>query len=637
VAKFLTVAVLASLLPVSRLIRRGDIRYKTEQELTRHRAEFAPTVQNQLALMADDLEQLTPALRSPTLVCENAQRLERLPNLEIDAVITSPPYLNGTNYFRNTKIELWFLRCLRSAEDLAGFRYKAITAGINDVTIGKFIGDVDAAVGPVVDQLRAKAYDTRIPRMVANYFADMKAVFGGIKKHLKDEALLAIDIGDSQYSGIHVPTDSLLVDILKTEGFKLEHEITLRKRMSRNGLPLRQVLLVFRPLSARRSSIHEDQPSLLPSWSATWTIFKAELPHQRGDFAKRNWGHPLHSLCSYQGKMKPSLAAHLVKTFVPAAGVMLDPFGGVGTIPFEAALHGAKAWSFDISPAAFHIATAKLGRPDAAACELILESLDEFIRSQEVTEAERIAAQAIRFNGPLPDYFEQDTFREILLARRYFSFHPPSTPAESLVLAALLHILHGNRPYALSRRSHPITPFAPTGISEYRSLIPRLRDKVRRSLAVTYPDEFTPGQALFQDATSWWPQQVDQLDAIITSPPFFDSTRFYLANWMRLWFCGWEANDFRVRPLAFVDERQKSSFEIYEPIFRQGRERLKPNGVMVLYLGKSRKCDMAQSLARVASRWFHVADVFTESVAHCESHGIRDKGTVEAHQYLVLC
>jgi hypothetical protein len=130
---------------------------------------------------------------------------------------------------------------------------------------------------------------------------------------------------------------------------------------------------------------------------------------------------------------------------------------------------------------------------------------------------------------------------------------------------------------------------------------------------------------------------VDQLDAIITSPPFFDSTRFYLANWMRLWFCGWEANDFRVRPLAFVDERQKSSFEIYEPIFRQGRERLKPNGVMVLYLGKSRKCDMAQSLARVASRWFHVADVFTESVAHCESHGIRDKGTVEAHQYLVLC
>ncbi|MGI0015168.1 MAG: DNA methyltransferase, partial [Nitrososphaera sp.] len=144
------------------------------------------------------------------------------------------------------------------------------------------------------------------------------------------------------------------------------------------------------------------------------------------------------------------------------------------------------------------------------------------------------------------------------------------------------------------------------------------------------------GQVLFQDATLWWPQDIDQLDAIITSPPFFDSTRFYLANWMRLWFCGWEASDFRTQPLAFIDERQKISFEIYEPIFRQARERLKLGGVMVLHLGKSRKCDMAQVLSRVATRWFRVLDVFSESVSHCESHGIRDKGTVGEHQYLIL-
>ena len=334
--------------------------------------------------------------------------------------------------------------------------------------------------------------------------------------------------------------------------------------------------------------------------------------------------------------MKPSLAAHLVKTFTPAGGTLLDPFGGVGTIPFEAALQGVKTWSFDISLAALHISAAKLGRSDAVACDRLMSSLAEFIERDQVADDERAAAQAIHFNGPLPEYFEQNTFREILLARRYFLEHPPATSSESLVFAALLHILHGNRPYALSRRSHPITPFAPTGEFEYRSLMPRLRDKVARSLAVEYPKEFVSGQAVLQDATSWWPQQIDRLDAIITSPPFFDSTRFYLANWMRLWFCGWEAADFRIRPLAFVDERQKTSFEIYEPIFRQGRERLKRNGVMVLHLGKSRKCDMAQALARVASRWFCVADIFSESVEHCESHGIRDKGTVEEHQYLVL-
>jgi len=315
---------------------------------------------------------------------------------------------------------------------------------------------------------------------------------------------------------------------------------------------------------------------------------------------------------------------------------MLDPFAGVGTIPFEAALQGVTAYGFEISPAALHIATAKLSLADASQCDVVMESLERFLNEGKVTEAEEDSARAIHFNGSPFDYFDTRTLRELLLARRYFRLHPPQSVAASLVLASLLHILHGNRPYALSRRSHPITPFAPTGDFEYRALLPRLRDKVRRSLDVAHPDQFSAGKMFYQDATSWWPQDIKDLGAIITSPPFFDSTRFYLANWMRLWFCGWEAADFKSQPLAFVDERQKRSFRIYEPIFRQARERLRPNGVFVLHLGKSKKCDMAAELAKIASPWFRVADKFTEDVMHCESHGIRDKGTVTEHQFLVL-
>ena len=60
-----------------------------------------------------------------------------------------------------------------------------------------------------------------------------------------------------------------------------------------------------------------------------------DLPHQDAPYAKRNWGNARHSICSYQGKMKPSLANHLVDVFAPANGIVLDPFAGVGTIPFE--------------------------------------------------------------------------------------------------------------------------------------------------------------------------------------------------------------------------------------------------------------------------------------------------------------
>jgi hypothetical protein len=45
---------------------------------------------------------------------------------------------------------------------------------------------------------------------------------------------------------------------------------------------------------------------------------------------------------------------------------------------------------------------------------------------------------------------------------------------------------------------------------------------------------------------------------------------------------------------------------------------------------------MGSVLGLMARRWFRVADAFDESVEHCESHGIRDKGTVTSHQFLVL-
>lgn len=631
-ARFLTVASLGSLISASNLIRRGDLRFRNQKELKDHRPDFVREVGLQIDNIIRDISSLEGQLHRPFLITENAKNLGKIEHMKIDAIVTSPPYLNGTNYFRNTKMELWFLRCLRSNDDLSSFRFKAVTAGINDVTTRKAGDVIDMELKSLIEKLEANAYDKRIPQMVANYFADMSTVFGSLRPHLNAGAVVAVDIGDSAYGNTHVPTDRLLRKVFEDLGFSLQTDITLRKRASRGGFPLRQALLVFKgkPKASGKGPAHKV------GWSSEWQKFKSRLPHQVGEFAKRNWGHPLHSLCSYQGKMKPSLARHLVETFVPSGGRFLDPFAGVGTIPFEGALTGRQSFAFEISPLALHVTQAKLGSHDPIVCERIIRSLDRFIQKNNSIPADHEAMKGVRFNGELTDYFSPATLDQILVARRFFLQRPPSSSDESLVFSALVHILHGNRPYALSRRSHPITPYAPTGDFEYRPLIPRLRDKVQRSLATELPESFREGRVFRQDATTWWSQEVDELDAVITSPPFFDSTRFYLANWMRLWFSGWESLDFQKQPMAFVDEKQKVSFKIYEPIFRQVRERLKSNGVLVLHLGKSKKCDMAKELATIAAPWFRVADVFSENVDHCESHGIRDKGAVTAHQFLVL-
>lgn len=631
-ANLLTLAILSSLIPSSLLQRAGDLRFKTKEELVKKKVDYIESIKNYLGIIIDDLKTIEPLPRHPLLITEDARDIEHIPFLEIDTVITSPPYLNGTNYFRNTKVELWFLRSLQANRDLGTFRKKSVTAGINDVSDRKIDFELPASVQQIVSSLEKNSYDPRIPKMVMHYFQDMGLIFRALKKHLKNESVVAIDIGDSLYGNIHVPTDRLLIDVLNSIGYQFEQDVSLRKRTSRNGTILKQVLLIFKFKDKFKNGLmHQDKP-----WLGRWLEFKTSLPHHTQPFAKRNWGHPLHSLCSYQGKMKPSLAYYLIKTFATKGNTILDPFAGVGTIPFEASLYGIKSFGFDISPSALVIGQAKLGKPDIQRCFDLIEKLDKYIKVNKPTKAEIEEANSFGFNNKLKDYFEPETLNEILLARRYFQINPPRDQSEVLVVSSLLHILHGNRPYALSRRSHGITPFAPTGDFKYKSLISHLKDKVNRSLKVSYPENFTEGKMFFQDATLWWPREVDNLDAIITSPPFFDSTRFHLANWMRLWFCGWGKEDFKAKPLSFVDERQKETFEVYEPILRQARERLKKNGLVVFHLGKSRKCDMASELAKIAEKWFKVEDIFSEDVQHTESHGIRDKGTVVEHQFLVL-
>lgn len=642
VGHFFTIGVLRSLVPCSLLVRRGDLRFRTEIELARGLPEFTDALASSLDLISSDIMDCDAVPGRTELVSHDARTVAQATPNVVDAIITSPPYLNGTNYFRNTKIELWFLRKLSNKADLRLFRDAAITSGINDVTTGKLRKAREAEkpfrsklLQATLEKLEKSAYDVRIPAMVENYFYDMHDVLAELPAILKEDGIVAVDLGDSMYSGIHVPTQDILAEMLEEGGLRLETTVVLRERQSRDGAPLCQTLQVFSPKLRQCRTSRPAQSST--SEPRGWEHFKSTLPHQSGEMQRRNWGHSWHSMCSYQGKLKPAIARCLVNALMPEnGGRLLDTFSGVGTIPFEARMAGHTAFGFDISPAAVAISRAKLERVEWSAVDDLLDALQERVADRERCELSTDLLKNIKFNGPLVSYFHKDTMEEILIARNFFQDRKPIDGASALVFSSLLHILHGNRPYALSRRSHPITPFAPTGATEYRGLLERLRKKVQRcrDASADVPDSF--GFSYFQDVTATWPTEVNELDAIITSPPFFDSTRFHTANWMRLWFAGWEAEDFLRLPAAFVDERQKKSFEIYENIFRQGYERLKPGGFFAIHVGKSNKCDMAASLQHIGQRHLDFVDWFSENVEHCESHGIRDKGTVTHHQYLLF-
>nr|MCR4966132.1 hypothetical protein [Bacteroidales bacterium] len=184
-----------------------------------------------------------------SLITENAKDIGKVSPVNlISDVITSPPYLNGTNYFRNTKLELWFLKHIKTEMDLRYFRDKALTSGINDVKreYGLLPNKTQSQLlKQTLQELEQRSYDSRIPLMVKCYFQEMYNFFQGLTIHLRQEANILIDIGDSIFSNVHIPTDLILAETIDVLGYALNERIVLRNRTSRNGQTISQVLLKF--------------------------------------------------------------------------------------------------------------------------------------------------------------------------------------------------------------------------------------------------------------------------------------------------------------------------------------------------------------------------------------------------------
>lgn len=636
VAKILLLALASILVSVSHTKRATDLRYKTKKEESKTNYRVFEVFRDKLVSVYNDIQYIDSAslLGKMRFLSEDVRKPVYGSEEIADISITSPPYLNGTNYFRNTKLELWILDFIQHEHELRKFREVSIPAGINDIS--KSRGDFTSIdfVEPIAKKLDGVAYDSRIPKMVRYYFSDMYQSLSQIFRVLRSGGYLFLDIGDSKFCGVHVATDQLLKQIAQgMVGLEFKEEHLIRTRRSYDKSLLKENLLVFRRPVARISRAEEEVPYTL---TTKIQRFGSILPYQVYPYSKRNWGHPLHSLCSYQSKLKPAIAHFLIDYFTEEKQTILDPFGGVGTIPFEACLQGRRGISNDISEVAYYNAMAKVGKIDQKEVASELRRLEKYIERHLVGEQQAQTVE-LRINRDIKEYYHQLTLREILTARKYYQENPPKNSSHALVSACLLHILHGNRPYALSRRSHGITPFAPTGPFVYKSLVEKLNEKVARMLNPNYPKGFIEGLSFNRSVFDIQEELGNlEIDAIITSPPFFKSTRFHTSNWIRSWFCGWEQEDFNLKKNEFLEIIQSKGLTIYKKIFEIFYKLLPPKGLCVMHLGSTRLCDMGLELKDYATDYFIPIDLIYEHVGEGEKHGIRDQGITKRHQFLFL-
>ena len=242
-AELAKLACTTSLIPASNMVRRTDLRRRRPNDPAP--VAFNRAVAKKLSDIHDDVTSSAKLLAGRAARVAADVRSLADSSGDFDLVVTSPPYLNGTNYCRNTKLELLALKLIEDEDGLALLRTTAITAGINNVSARRGAPTRFDAVEIVAQRLDEVAYDQRIPAMVRLYFSDMHDALRVMRRHAKSSARLLLDIGDSRFSDIHIPTDKILAELARRSGWSLTGSTLLRVRKSYDGSALAQVLLAF--------------------------------------------------------------------------------------------------------------------------------------------------------------------------------------------------------------------------------------------------------------------------------------------------------------------------------------------------------------------------------------------------------
>lgn len=357
----------------------------------------------------------------------------------------------------------------------------------------------------------------------------------------------------------------------------------------------------------------------------------SELPYRHGPMAGRHWGHARHELCSFPSKIKPAIASVLVSLFSSPGSTVLDPFSGCGTIPFEAALQGRVSVASDLSPLSFVITSAKVDPPTDGELATTLEQLNVAI--------EQLASSDLldEMEDEIRAFYHERTALEIVAARGFLRELTAgfSTDRAGLFIAACLaHVLHGNRPYALSRRSHNIIPIPPRGPFQYKPVYEAVAAKVKRMLRFPLTDGFQRGKAYLASADGL-PLADRTIDVVLTSPPFLGTTEFLRQNRLRNWLVGWSYSRQSRERESFLEHDNR--VERYAPIVQELARLCRPGAVLVFHLGVIKGNNMVSSLVPVFEKYgFRFVDTIWEDTRHLETHGRTDRGATHTHGFLVL-
>lgn len=247
--------------------------------------------------------------------------------------------------------------------------------------------------------------------------------------------------------------------------------------------------------------------------------------------------HPLHGLSPYVGRLATHRAVALINRLSKTGETVADPFCGSGTIPLEAWRSGMTVVASDLSPYAVALTRAKLFPVHSLEQALEqIELLAPLVKKKITTVDLRRVPKWIR------SFYHPETLREAIAWSDILKKHK-----HWFLFGCFLNLLHHQRPGFLSYPASHATPYLRRAkfppeqfpeLYEYRDVKSRLLKKVCRTLGKPMEFNYDISRVVKLCNAPNLAQTTQEVDCIITSPPYMSGLDYARDNRLRLWFCG---------------------------------------------------------------------------------------------------
>jgi DNA modification methylase len=172
------------------------------------------------------------------------QGADVLPDASIDALITSPPYLNNYHYVRNTRPQLYWLGLTQGNGQLKklesenfGCFWQTVRSGAA-ITLDFHLPELRE----IIETIRERHPEKGVyggkgwANYAAKYFNDCYAFFSVTRRVMKPNGSVVIVIGNNIVQGVHIETERFLAEIAGLHGFRLQEMHLVRKKRTGSSI-----------------------------------------------------------------------------------------------------------------------------------------------------------------------------------------------------------------------------------------------------------------------------------------------------------------------------------------------------------------------------------------------------------------